>query len=137
MNITSHAIEQFIKRYRPDLHGYMANRELTKLLENAAPLKEKTFNGDEWKTPDGMRLVVKRDGDKSEPVVITVLPKQEGCSEQVEDDGIVSLLEDQLLDLKVKLGFEKDRLKEANQIYNSTFKQAKELEDQLEVLKYK
>jgi len=71
--LTDHAIERYMKRYKPSMTKDEAKGLLESRLDGAAPLKRKTLNGEAmWRiTAPDVVLVTKRDG--SEDVCVTIL----------------------------------------------------------------
>lgn len=105
MKLTHHAVERYRNRFAPDATFMEAQRELEELARRASPLKERTVNGTEqWRTPDGVILVVTRDY-KDGPVCKTVLPKCEE-DEQAHDpwhEDVDDALSSEILSRKIQL----------------------------------
>lgn len=79
LRLTSHAIERYRERHRPELDLPTASAALAALADRASPTNTKTYEGNEvWTALDDGRevqLVVKRDtGSRRVPVIVTVLP---------------------------------------------------------------
>lgn len=73
MRLTHHAVEQFATRYGG------SEPELRDLVASAVPTKLRTPKGQEiWLCGERheIRLVIKRDSGKREPICVTVLPPQ-------------------------------------------------------------
>lgn len=106
MKLTHHAVERYRNRFAPDATFMEAQRELEELARRASPLKERTVNGTEqWRTPDGVILVVTRDY-KDGPVCKTVLPKYEEENDQAHDpwhEDVDDALNSEILSRKIQL----------------------------------
>lgn len=76
--VTHHAVEQYHRRYRPDLTCAEAGAELRILVVTAMPTNAKSLKGDPIWTNGDVRMVVKRDATRRIPffVVVTVLPPE-------------------------------------------------------------
>lgn len=95
LGVTDHAVERYIKRYRPALDKLAARAELEALAAGAAPTKRQTLVGDArmylGTTPDGEKVPLAVRGD----AVVTVL---EADSYETQIDMSVSDLDQDLLE---------------------------------------
>lgn len=77
VEVTSHAVEQFHKRYCADEPRAAADAALRILAVSACATKAKTLKGDPIWQADGVRLVMRHDTALRAHVVVTVLPPED------------------------------------------------------------
>jgi hypothetical protein len=76
--VTNHAFERYAERHLRSEPLERAIAYLTEEAKTATPIREKTLTGDEqWVSTSGVIFVMRRDGGKSRPVCVTVLPREE------------------------------------------------------------
>ena len=76
--LTHHAVERFRKRWVPELGYDDARQALIVLASEAKPMTARSLKGDEMWIADGVRFVVRRDGDGLPPTCVTVLEREAG-----------------------------------------------------------
>lgn len=76
--LTHHAVERFRNRWVPELGQEDARQALIVLASEAKPMVGRSLKGDEMWIADGVRFVVRRDGDGYPPVCVTVLEREPG-----------------------------------------------------------
>lgn len=74
ISFSTHAVEQYMVRVRPDLTFDQAASELASEAEGASRMRARTASGEEqWLCRSGAVLVVKRDGPGAPGACVTVL----------------------------------------------------------------
>lgn len=93
MKLTHHAVEQFCSRWRPDLDVNAAEEELVELAANAVPTSLRTPKGHHiWRTRNGIRLVLKWDVGRRDPICVTVLGPDGDRDPEEPGDSIEALV---------------------------------------------
>lgn len=77
ISFSTHAVEQYVTRVRPDLTFDDAAVALTEDAASATRMRAKTVSGEEqWTCPSGAVLVVRRDGPGKPAACVTVLSSE-------------------------------------------------------------
>lgn len=75
--LSSHAITRFRERYVSDEEQDEVAPRLEREAMTSVPIKERTICGEEqWRSPDGVVFVIKRDGPGRSPICVTIIPRQ-------------------------------------------------------------
>lgn len=134
--ITPHAVEQYRRRWAPDvsIDGARADLE-ARVNAGASPTKTRTHAGDEIWRSDDVRLVVKRDHGGAAPVIVTVLPREDVCSGELFIDydprGQIAPDDWVLRDARREVGEKLESLRAANRAYDSAKRHLDEVEHRL------
>lgn len=76
--VSNHAFERYVQRHSPNEPVEVAVTWLILEAASASPIRDRTMSGDEqWVGQTGVVFVVRRDGNGSLPVCVTVIPKEE------------------------------------------------------------